>query len=130
MADKHFKIKNNLVVSDLTIAGPIIRHTDGTLTSHTALPIDKGGTGQTTASNALNSLLPAQVDHANKFLQTDGVNTSWIIPNYSEIAVDGVIINARKTLNLIGFTVEDDPANNRTNVVLSGATALAVALEP
>lgn len=130
MADKDFKVKSNLVVGGLSVAGPIVRHTDGTLTSHTALPIDKGGTGQTSASNAINALLPIQTSALNKFLYSDGTNVSWAIPNYSEVAVDGVLQNTRKTLNLIGFVVEDDPANNRTNVILSGATALAVALEP
>ena len=78
MANKDFKVKNNLVVGDLTTAGPIVRHTDGTLVSHTSLPIDKGGTGQTTATNALNALLPLQTDNANKVLKTDGTNTSWV----------------------------------------------------
>jgi hypothetical protein len=39
--------------------------------------IARGGTGQTTANNALNALLPSQTSQANKFLQTDGTNTSW-----------------------------------------------------
>lgn len=121
MADKHFKIKNNIVVSDLTIAGPIVRHTDGTLTSHSTLPIDKGGTGQTTASNAINALLPVQTSALNNFLYSDGTNVSWVIPNYSEVAVDGVVQNTRKTLNFIGATISDDPVNNRSNVTIGGS---------
>lgn len=39
--------------------------------------IGYGGTGQTTANAALNALLPAQGSSANKFLKTDGSNTSW-----------------------------------------------------
>lgn len=77
MANKDFKVKNNLVVGDLTTAGPIVRHTDGTLVSHTSLPIDKGGTGQTTAQNALNALLPLQTSANGQYLKTDGTNTSW-----------------------------------------------------
>jgi hypothetical protein len=77
MADKNFKVKNNLVVDGLTIAGPIVRHTDGTLVSHTTLPVDKGGTGQTTATNSLNALLPVQASLSGYYLKTDGTNASW-----------------------------------------------------
>lgn len=121
MANKDFKVKNNLVVGDLTVAGPIVRHTDGTLISHTALPISAGGTGQTTATNAINALLPVQTDHISKFLQTDGTNTVWAIPTYSEVAYGGVVQSGRKTLNLIGALVADDSANNRTNVTIIGS---------
>lgn len=41
------------------------------------VPIAKGGTGFTTANNALNALLPTQTSNANKYLKTDGTNTSW-----------------------------------------------------
>lgn len=125
MADKDFKVKSNLVVGSLTVAGPIVRHTDGTLTSHTALPIDKGGTGQTSASNAINALLPVQDSALNKFLYSDGTNVSWVIPNYSEVAVDGVVQNTRKTLNFVGASLEDDPVNNRTNVTIGGGSQYA-----
>lgn len=45
-----------------------------------ALPLDiaYGGTGQTTANDALNALLPAQAGHAGEVLSTDGTDTSWI----------------------------------------------------
>lgn len=126
MANKDFKVKNNLVVGDLTVAGPIVRHTDGTLISHTALPISAGGTGQTSQTNAINALLPVQTSALKHFLYSDGTNVSWVIPNYSEVAVDGVVQNTRKTLNLIGATIEDDPGNNRTNVTISGGSSLAI----
>jgi len=41
------------------------------------LPIANGGTGQTTAGNAINALLPSQAGNSNKYLTTDGVNPSW-----------------------------------------------------
>lgn len=67
----------------LTIIG------DGTITTATnsvtdtievllgTVPISKGGTGQTTANAALNAFLPSQTGNANKFLKTNGTNTSW-----------------------------------------------------
>lgn len=41
------------------------------------LPINKGGTGQTTANAALNALLPSQSGNASKILKTDGIDSSW-----------------------------------------------------
>jgi len=41
------------------------------------LPLDNGGTGQTTAGAAINALLPSQATHANKVLSTDGTDTAW-----------------------------------------------------
>jgi trimeric autotransporter adhesin len=42
------------------------------------LTIGNGGTGGATANGALNNLLPSQTTNANKILQTDGTNTSWV----------------------------------------------------
>lgn len=41
------------------------------------LPISQGGTGQTTATNAINALLPVQTGNAGKVLVTNGTNVSW-----------------------------------------------------
>lgn len=41
------------------------------------LPILNGGTGQTTANAAFNALAPSQASNANKYLTTDGTNSSW-----------------------------------------------------
>jgi hypothetical protein len=43
-----------------------------------SLPIYAGGTGQNTAQNALNALLPSQTGQAGKILSTDGSNLVWI----------------------------------------------------
>lgn len=58
MANKDFKVKNGLDIQ-------------------TPLPVSMGGTGQTSTTNTLNSLLPAQSGNTNKVLQTDGTNTTW-----------------------------------------------------
>lgn len=39
--------------------------------------IANGGTGQTTASNAINALLPSQSGNASKYLTTNGTVASW-----------------------------------------------------
>lgn len=41
------------------------------------LPILNGGTGQTTAANAINALLPTQTSQSGKFLTTNGTVSSW-----------------------------------------------------
>ncbi len=58
MANKDFKVKNGIDVA-------------------TPIPVSMGGTGQTSTTNTLNSLLPVQTGNANKVLQTDGTNTIW-----------------------------------------------------
>jgi hypothetical protein len=61
MADKDFKVKTGL-----DLPAP--------------LPLVEGGTGQTTANNALNAMLPSQTTHGSKILGTDGTNTTWVNP--------------------------------------------------
>ncbi len=41
------------------------------------LPVANGGTGQTSAANAINALVPTQTGNANKVLKTDGSVVSW-----------------------------------------------------
>lgn len=64
-----------------TWAGSTNLSTLGTITSGTwggtTIAISKGGTGQTTASAALNALLPSQTGNAGKVLLTDGSNATW-----------------------------------------------------
>lgn len=59
MADKDFKVK-----AGLDLGSP--------------LPIAEGGTGQTTANNALNALLPVQTSASGKILESDGTSVSWV----------------------------------------------------
>lgn len=98
MSDRDFKVKSNLVVGGLTISGPIVRHDDGTLVSHTTLPLDKGGTGQTTASNSLNALLPVQASAANYYLKSDGTNASWATVTAGFTAMPSTAVSSNVTL--------------------------------
>ena len=77
MADKSFKIKSGLTVPALSTAGIVKTDSSGVISSSATLSISEGGTGQTTAGNALNALLPLQTDNTNKYLQTNGVSTQW-----------------------------------------------------
>ena len=51
------------------------------------LGINHGGTGQTTANSAFNALAPSQTSNPNKFLKTDGTNTSWSTPSGSDVSI-------------------------------------------
>src|SRR3989344_506859 len=44
-----------------------------------AIGVSYGGTGATTATGAINALLPSQTLQSGKFLSTDGTNASWVI---------------------------------------------------
>lgn len=55
------------------------------------LAIANGGTGQTTANAALNALLPSQTGNANKYLQTNGINTSWDAVSLSTSDITGTL---------------------------------------
>jgi hypothetical protein len=61
----------------LTVSGSPVT-SSGTMTLGGTLAIANGGTGATTANNALNAFLPSQAGNAGKVLSTDGSNTSWI----------------------------------------------------
>lgn len=76
-----------IAYSKLNLTGSL---TTGDLASGFTLPIANGGTGQTTAPNAINALLPDQTSNNGKFLTTDGSVASWGTPASSlQSAYDG-----------------------------------------
>jgi hypothetical protein len=79
MSDKSFKVKDGLIVPSLSTAGIVKTNSSGVITSSATLSISEGGTGQTTAGNALNALLPLQTNNTNYFLQTNGVSPQWTL---------------------------------------------------
>jgi hypothetical protein len=60
----------------LTLSGGPVT-TTGTLTLGGTLAIGSGGTGQTTASGAINALLPSQTGNAGYVLTSNGTTVSW-----------------------------------------------------
>jgi hypothetical protein len=65
--------------------------TGGSITGITDLAVADGGTGASTATAALNNLLPSQTSNANKYLQTDGTNASWDAVSLSTSDITGTL---------------------------------------
>lgn len=76
----------------------IVNNGSGVLSSVAQLPISQGGTGQSTANNALNALLPSQTSNGGKFLYTNGSTTSWLSTS-GYLAVNTVSVNTALTIS-------------------------------
>lgn len=72
-----------------TSGGPIT--TSGTITLSGTLAIANGGTGQTTASNAINALVPTQTSKKGRYLSTSGTSVNW--ETFSNNSIYGSITN-------------------------------------
>ena len=65
--------------------------TGGSIAGITDLAVADGGTGASTATAALNNLLPSQTGNANKYLQTDGTNATWDAVSLSTADITGTL---------------------------------------
>jgi hypothetical protein len=104
---------NFTVGGDLSVSGNV------TLTN--ALPIAQGGTGQTTASTAINALMPSQTSNSGRYLTTNGVSVSWgtVTPG------SGTVTSVALQSNLSGITVSGSPVTTSGTLILSGTLAVA-----
>jgi hypothetical protein len=91
--------------------------TGGSITGITDLAVADGGTGASTATAALNNLLPSQTSNANKYLQTDGTNASWDAVSLSTADITG-------TLPVLNGGTGVTTATGTGNVVLSNSPTL------
>jgi hypothetical protein len=127
MANKNFKVKSGL---NLPIASAKILITDssGNIDSSALLGVENGGTGQTTAANALNAFLPLQTGNNNYYLQTNGVSSQWSKVYNQTIKNAGISVSPRGTLNIVGATFTDDSINDTITITLGGGNAETYAL--
>lgn len=104
---------NFTVGGDLSVSGNV------TLTN--ALPIAQGGTGQTTASNAINALMPSQTSNSGKYLTTNGVSVSWgtVTPG------SGTVTSVALSSSLSGITVTGSPITSTGTLGLTGTLNVA-----
>jgi hypothetical protein len=127
MSDKNFKVKSGL---NIPIASANILTTDssGNVSSSATLAISSGGTGQTTAGNALNALLPLQTGNENYFLQTNAVSTQWSKVYNQAIKNAGTTVNPRGTINFVGATFSDSSGTDTTTITMGGGNSETYAL--
>jgi hypothetical protein len=106
------------VLADIVL--PSDWNNDHTLSG--TVPIANGGTGQTTATQAINALLPSQTSNTGKVLSTDGTNTSWIAAGGV-----GTVTSVALTAPSI-FSVAGSPITSSGTLALTySGTALPVA---
>jgi hypothetical protein len=93
----------------------------GSVTLTNALPIAQGGTGNTTASTAINALMPSQTSNSGKYLTTDGVSVAWgtVTPG------TGTVTSVGLTSNLSGITVSGSPVTSSGSISLNGTLNVA-----
>ena len=128
MSDKSFKVKSGLVVPSLSTAGVVRTDASGVISSSATLGLTEGGTGQTTAQNARNALLPLQTGNEGYFLSTDQTNVSWAKVYNQLFKNEGTSVNPRKNVNIVGATFSDDSEADTTTITLGGGNAETYAL--
>ena len=97
----------------------VVNGASGELSSEAQLDIARGGTGASDANSALNALLPDQAGNANKFLQTDGTDSSWVIVSGSG-TVTSVDLSAPSE-----FIVSGNPVTTNGTLTIQKATQAA-----
>ena len=112
MADKNFKVKSGLNIP-ITSAAILTTDSSGNISSTAVLPITAGGTGQSSATNAINALLPVQNGSTiNYVIQSDGTNINWGKLYNQGIKDNGTTVNPRGIVNFVGATFTDSSATD------------------
>jgi hypothetical protein len=121
VADKNFKVKSGLNIP-ITSAAILTTDSDGNISSSATLPVANGGTGQTSANNALNALLPIQSGSTiNYALESDGTNTSWQKLYNQTIQNNGTTVTPRGILNIVGGNFTDSSGSDTTTLTLGSS---------
>ena len=103
MANKDFKVKNSIVIP-------------------TPLALTEGGTGQTSANNALNALLPVQTSANGQYLKSDGTNSTWSSIVSLFVAMPSVAISSNITLSISNKYFVDTTAARTLTLPASPST--------
>lgn len=95
--------------------------TSGAITLGGTLAVANGGTGATTATNALTNLLPAQAGNSGRYLTTNGSTTSWATVSSGSGTVTSVSVSGGTT----GLTTSGGPITTSGTITIAGTLALA-----
>ena len=119
MADKNFKVKSGLNIP-ITSAAILTTDSSGNISSTAVLPITAGGTGQTSATNAINALLPVQNGGTvNYAIQSDGSNINWGKLYNQTIKNNGTTITPRGIVNIVGASFTDNAGTDTTTITFT-----------
>ena len=117
------------VTATAGVTGPItssnVAITGGSITGITDLAVADGGTGASTAADALNNLLPSQTSAANKYLQSDGTNAAWDAITVSTSDITGTLAVANGGTNQTSYTDGQLLIGNSTGNTLTKASLTA-----
>lgn len=101
------------------------------------VPINQGGTANTTAAGAINALLPTQTSHSGAFLTTNGSAASWVTTstNYPSLTTDGQLAigdstGAPDAGTLTGTANEIVIANGHGTITLSTPQTIGTGSSP
>ena len=120
MADKNFKVKSGLNIP-ITSAAILTTDVNGNISSTATLPINAGGTGQTSATNAINALLPVQNGGTvNYAIQSDGVNINWGKLYNQTLKDNGTTVTPRGIINFVGISFSDSAGTDTTTLTVTG----------
>ena len=119
MADKNFKVKSGLNIP-ITSAAILTTDSSGNISSTAVLPITAGGTGQTSATNAINALLPVQNGGTvNYAIVSDGSNINWGKLYNQTIKNNGTTITPRGIVNIVGASFTDNAGTDTTTITFT-----------
>jgi len=119
VADKNFKVKSGLNIP-ITSAAILTTDSSGNISSTSVLPITAGGTGQTSATNAINALLPVQNGSTvNYVIQSDGTNINWGKLYNQTIKNNGTTVTPRGIINIVGASFSDNSGTDTTTITFS-----------
>jgi len=125
---KHLKVSTIPDDADTSLVRPSDWNDDHVLTG--TVPVANGGTGASTATGAINALLPSQTGNSGKVLSTDGTNTSWTASGGSG-TVTSVAATAGTGISVTGSPITTSGTLNITNtapdqtVVLTAGTGIS-----
>lgn len=101
-------------LSPFGLANNAIYSTSSSALTAGTLPIAAGGTGQVTAANAINALLPTQTGNSGRYLTTNGSVASWATVTAGTGTVTSVGLSAPAL-----FTVTNSPVTSAGTLTLA-----------
>lgn len=126
-----------LVAPSATSGIPLVSQGSSANPAFGTTAIAGGGTGATTANDALNNLLPTQSMQNGKVLSTDGTNSSWVnIPGTGTVTsvtfddgltatINPCVAACTASLDINGLTVDGSPDGSADYLATYDASATA-----